>query len=75
MALFTAGTYFIYLTHKLGATFIAKKFFYFMPLENFYSQLVVFLIAPLITVVICISVNRLLYLTMPSVARIVNGGK
>lgn len=75
IALLATGSYFIYLTHKVGATFVAKKFFFFLPIESYYSQMVVFLVAPLITTAICIGMYKLLHITMPSVARIVNGGK
>lgn len=53
--LLSSASFFIYVTHKLGMTFVAKQFFSWLP-QTAYTQTIRFLTAPFITAWLCLLV-------------------
>lgn len=61
----TSATFYIYLSHKVGATYLSKQIFCFMPANSYITQLFTFLVCPLITSSICVISYHLLTRIIP----------
>lgn len=59
--LLTSASFFVYVSHRLGATYISKTFFFFLPRDSYYSATIKYMLCPLITVILCLGV----YVFMP----------
>lgn len=56
--LLSGASFFIYLSHKLGPTFVSKFVFGWLPSSGYY-RLLMFLVCPVIASLICVAVYRL----------------
>lgn len=70
-----SATYFIYLTHKIGPTYISKQIVSLLPMNETMYEIVVFLFAPIITVCICVYVYMLLKRLIPNAFKYLTGGR
>ena len=70
----TASSFFIYVSHKLGATYIAKLLFKAM-LDNYYVLTLRFFVAPFLAVLICIAVFAVWQKCSPKTLSFVTGRK
>lgn len=68
-----SGSFFIYVFHKLGPTYISKQIMFFLPEEAEITKIIVFLISPLITCLICLSVYLVLIKISPRFLKILTG--
>lgn len=66
LPILASATFFIYLSHKLGATYIAKKALTIMPVTGHWSELIVFIVAPLLAVIICLIVYSVVKKLLPN---------
>lgn len=69
----SSASFFIYLAHKLGFTYISKIIFTFLP-PDYYVRTLQFLIAPCITVILCLGVYYLIKKNIPKLL-FITGGK
>lgn len=71
----TASSFFIFCCHKLGPTYIAKSGIRFITMDPVQEQIIVFLICPFISVLICILIYRFGKKSFPQLLNILTGGK
>lgn len=74
MPVLVASSFFIYLSHKLGATYIAKVLFTVLP-DNYYVLTLRFLVAPFVAVLMCVAVFALWQKYSPKTLSFVIGRK
>lgn len=73
--LLTSSTFFIYVAHKIGATYTAKQIVNIIPMPDKLNEIVTFLVSPLLAVVLCVGVYMLLSKYSPKTFKILTGGK
>lgn len=73
--LLAASTFFIYAIHRVGPTFIAKSALEVFIPEGYYGRLIIFLVAPILTAVICIGLYWLMKKLCPKLLYILVGRK
>lgn len=73
-AILSSSSFFIYVAHKLGATYIAKSIFEFLP-DGPYVMSLRFLIAPFLATFICVAVYKAWRKLSPSTLSIFLGRK
>lgn len=71
--LLSSASFFIYLVHKLGFTYVSKIIFNYLP-SNYYVKTLQFLIAPCIAVALCLGVYYLIKKYFPKLL-FITGGK
>ena len=54
------ASFFIYVSHKVGFTAFAKRMFFWLP-ENEFSHILTFLLAPILTTLLCVYIYRILF--------------
>lgn len=75
IAFLASSTFYIYLSHKVGATYLSKQIFCLMPSHSYLTQLAIFLFCPLITSVICIGSFHFFKQIVPKPALFLIGAK
>lgn len=73
-AILSSSSFFIYVAHKLGATYIAKSIFELLP-DGTYVMSLRFLIAPFLAALICVGVYKVWRRLSPSTLSIFLGRK
>lgn len=67
------ASFFIYLSHKLGPTYISKKLLFFLPKGVEMTEIVTFLICPILTCAICIGTYILISKYSPKLLKLLTG--
>lgn len=73
--LLTTSTFFIFVAHKIGPTYVAKKIIDCLPMTDKLNEIVTFIVSPFLAVAICIGVYWLLNKYIPKTFKILTGGK
>lgn len=71
--LLTAASSFIYLSHKLGPTYISKQIVGSLLSDCEVSEIIIFIVSPVIASLICIGTYYLLSKTHPTIIKVLTG--